>query len=253
MQSLLLVCGEKAEIPRLTGHLAGVYHLFHARTYSQMLAVLRKQQIHLIIIQREAGHLREGMEMCSAVKSTSSFAHLPVVLLIPQNNAEARIGCLQSGADAWMEKPLSRDHLRAQVRNLLANRHRVHSHCSRPFQNNRHPGAAKREDGVFMSRLNSFIIEHLSDSCLKVDELARLMNISLPTLYRKIKSVSDTTPNELINIIRLNKAAELLTFGGYKVFQIVKMVGFHSRSNFGKAFCKQFGLTPKGYQQMSSS
>ena len=253
MQNLLLICGEKAEIHRLSGYLDSIYHLFHVRTRSQMFAVLENQPIHLIIISREVGNLREGMEICSCVKSMPLFAHLPVVLLIPCNNAEAKIGCLQSGADACMEKPLSRDYLRAQIRNLLANRHRVHSHFSRSLLYSQLPGAGKREDSAFMSRLNSFIIEHLSDACLNVDGLARQMNISLPTLYRKIKSVSDTTPNELINIVRLNKAAELLLFGGYKVFEIVKMVGFHSRSNFGKAFVKQFGLKPKEYQRMTGT
>jgi len=116
---------------------------------------------------------------------------------------------------------------------------------------NHDPIPAKKEDCPFLSRLNSLIVEHLSDPDLNVDGLARLMNISLPTLYRKIKSVSDNTPNELVNVARLNKAGELLAFGGYKVFQIVKMVGFHSRSNFGKAFVKQYGLTPKEYQQMA--
>ena len=251
MQHLLLLCGEKAEILRLNGYLGGIYHLFPVKTQSQMFDVLENQPIHLIIIHREGGNLREGMEICSCVKSMPSFAHLPVVLLIPRNNAEARIGCLQSGADAWMEKPFSRDHLRAQIKNLLANRRLVHSHFTRSLPYSQYPTAARKEDGAFMSRLNSFIIEHLSDACLNVDGLARLMNISLPTLYRKIKSVSDTTPNELINIVRLTKAAELLTFGGYKVFEIVKLVGFHSRSNFGKAFVKQFGLTPKEYQQMT--
>lgn len=253
MQNLPLLCVGKTETHRLTGYLGGVYHLFPVRTQSQMFAVLENHPIHLIIIHREAGNLRKGMEICSSVKSKSSFAHLPVVLLIPRNNAEAKIGCLQSGADAWMEKPVSRDHLRAQIRNLLANRHRVHRHFSRTVTGKPLPGYGKREDGVFMGRLNGFIIERLSDPCLKVDELSRLMNISLPTLYRKIKSVSDVTPNALVNIIRLNKAAELLTYGRYKIFQIVKMVGFHSRSNFGRAFLKQFGLTPKEYQQMGGA
>ncbi len=37
------------------------------------------------------------------------------------------------------------------------------------------------------------------------------------TLYRKIKSISDMSPNELINLARLKKAAELLSAGEMKM------------------------------------
>lgn len=251
--NVLLACCDKAENRRLRECLSDIYHLFAVATPSELFAVLENHPIHLVIINRQTGTLREGMQTCSRLKSIPHLAHLPVLFLIPPNNADARIGCLQSGADVWMEKPLSRDHLRAQIRNILANRHRIHSYFRRTVLFKSNPALVKKEDCAFLSRLNSIIMEHLPDPGLNVDGLARLMNISLPTLYRKIKSVSDTTPNELINMARLNKAGELLAFGGYKVFQIVKMVGFHSRSNFGKAFLKQYGLTPREYQQLTSS
>jgi len=253
MQNVLLAYCDKAEIHRLEGYLGSIYHLFPVKTEWQFFDVLENQPIDLVIINREQGKGKDGMESCSRLKSSTPFAHLPVILLTPPNNAETRICCLQCGADAWMAKPVSRDYLRAQIRNLLANRRRVHSHfrSSLPLSHYLKPG--KKDDSAFLNRLNSIIIERLSDTALNVDGLARLMNISLPTLYRKIKSVSETTPNGLINIIRLNKAAELLSFGGYKVFEIVKMVGFHSRSNFGRAFMKQYGVTPKEYQQMTGS
>ena len=76
------------------------------------------------------------------------------------------------------------------------------------------------------------------------------MNMSKPTLYRKIKSISDLTPNELINITRLKRAAELLTEGHYKIYEIAEMVGFGSQTNFGRNFLKQFGMSPTDYQNM---
>ncbi len=41
------------------------------------------------------------------------------------------------------------------------------------------------------------------------------MNISRPTLYRKISALSDLTPNELIKLCRLKKAAELIVEVNY--------------------------------------
>ena len=71
--------------------------------------------------------------------------------------------------------------------------------------------------------------------------------MSRPTFYRKIKMVSDLTPNELINLARLKKAAELLAEGNYKIYEVACMVGYNSQTNFGRSFLKQFGITPRDY------
>jgi AraC-like DNA-binding protein len=75
------------------------------------------------------------------------------------------------------------------------------------------------------------------------------MNMSRVTLYRKIKAVSNLSPVELINIIRLKKAAELLADGDYKIYEISAIVGYSSQSNFARNFLKQFNMTPTEYMQ----
>jgi AraC-like DNA-binding protein len=75
------------------------------------------------------------------------------------------------------------------------------------------------------------------------------MNMSRVTLYRKIKAVSNLSPLELINIIRLKKAAELLAEGDYKIYEISAIVGYSSQSNFARNFLKQFNMTPTEYMQ----
>ena len=77
--------------------------------------------------------------------------------------------------------------------------------------------------------------------------IADLMHLSRPTLYRKIRAISDLTPNELIKISRLKKAAELLLQGNMKIYEISDAVGFSSQSYFWSAFIKQFGVSPSKY------
>ena len=76
---------------------------------------------------------------------------------------------------------------------------------------------------------------------------AALMHLSRPTPYRKIRAISDLTPNELIKISRLKKAAELLLQGNMKIYEISDAVGFSSQSYFWSAFIKQFGVSPSKY------
>jgi AraC-like DNA-binding protein len=108
-------------------------------------------------------------------------------------------------------------------------------------------------DKEFIKKLNDFLFENIQNSSLNVNGLAKSLYMSRPTLYRKIKAITDLTPNELINRARLKQAADLLESADYKVFEIAQMVGFNSQSSFGKAFIKHFKVTPTEYQLMNKT
>lgn len=72
--------------------------------------------------------------------------------------------------------------------------------------------------------------------------LAEQMGISRSTLFAKTKALVNVTPNEMIQIVKLKKAASLLKEGNYRVNEVCYMVGFSSPSYFAKCFQKQFGM-----------
>ena len=80
-----------------------------------------------------------------------------------------------------------------------------------------------------------------------MEQLADIMNMSRPTLYRKIKALSNLTPHELINITRLKKGAEVLAEGSFKIYEVSDLVGYSSHTHFGRNFHKQFGMSPTEY------
>ena len=98
--------------------------------------------------------------------------------------------------------------------------------------------AYSKADELFLEKLNEAIYNNLEDAELDVEKLAKLVNMSQPTLYRKIKSISDLTPNELINITRLKKAAELLAEGNYKIYEVADITGLWIANKFWKKFFK---------------
>ncbi|MDE6072176.1 MAG: helix-turn-helix transcriptional regulator, partial [Muribaculaceae bacterium] len=55
------------------------------------------------------------------------------------------------------------------------------------------------------------------------------------------------SPLELIRLIRLKRAAELLKEGKYRIGEICQMVGIGSPSYFSKLFFRQFNVTPKDF------
>ena len=72
--------------------------------------------------------------------------------------------------------------------------------------------------------------------------------MSRPTFYRKINAISDLTPNDLINLTRLKKAAELM-LEGCNVNEVAEIVGYNSPKIFSKNFETQFGMMPSEYMQ----
>jgi len=64
-------------------------------------------------------------------------------------------------------------------------------------------------------------------------------------LYRKLKALTGSTPNDLIRNMRLERAGSLLRQRGGNVAEIAYQVGFNNLSYFAKCFREKFGLTPK--------
>lgn len=106
------------------------------------------------------------------------------------------------------------------------------------------------EKKLILQKLNDGLTGQGRGYELSVDWLARLLHMSRPTLYRKMKNITGLTPNELINEARLNRAAALLAAGEHRAFEVARMVGYTSQSSFGKSFLRQFKVTPANYQRM---
>jgi AraC-like DNA-binding protein len=104
------------------------------------------------------------------------------------------------------------------------------------------------KDQEFLDKMEKVIEQNFSNSELSVDYLAAELGISRSGLFSKIKALTDVTPNEMIQVIRLKHAASLLLSESYRVNEVCYMVGFSSPSYFAKCFQKQYGCTPAKYK-----
>ena len=100
--------------------------------------------------------------------------------------------------------------------------------------------------------MNKLIEENFSNPDLNVNFLADKLNISRSGLFAKIKTLADITPNEMIQMVRLKRAAQLLQENKYTVSEIGYMVGFSNPSYFSKCFQKQFGIRPVDFMKQNT-
>ncbi|MCW3092498.1 MAG: response regulator [Ferruginibacter sp.] len=250
--TILLVDDNKEILTFLSKDLQEEYVVFTARNGKEGLKIIEEHSIQLIISDIKMPAMN-GFEFCNHLKTSLNCSHIPIILLTAKNTLQSKIEGLQVGADAYIEKPFSPEHLKAQIKNLLANRNKIKEYFAISPLAHMSSMAYSKADEDFLGRLNDFIFSNIENPDLDVDLLARVMNMSRPTLYRKIKEISDLTPSELVSVARLKKAAELLITGEYKIFEVAIMAGFHSQSSFGKAFLKQFKVTPTEFQLLKKN
>ncbi|WP_339709131.1 two-component regulator propeller domain-containing protein [uncultured Kriegella sp.] len=222
------------------------YLVIKATNAEKALEMVQQENIQLIVSDVMMPGM-DGFMLCEKIKTNIESSHIPVVLLTSKSALNAKIEGLESGADAYIEKPFSMEHLKVQIANLIENRkHIMHYYTSSPLAHIR--SIAHTEiDETFIKKLDEVIIAHISDADLNVETLAEIMHMSRSTLYRKIKEMSNLSPNELINVARLKKAAELLRSGKHRIFEVAEIVGYNSPTSFGRNFQKQFEMTPSEY------
>jgi DNA-binding response OmpR family regulator len=243
---ILLVDDEEEILEFLERTLNSRYTILKAMNGKEALKTLEVEPVQLILSDVMMPEM-DGMALCKMIKSTVDHSHIPVILLTARNTIQAKVEGLELGADAYIEKPFSKEHLLAQISSLLYNRNMMREYfASSPLVHIRSI-AHTRADERFLESLHDTINKHMDDADLDVERLAKIMTMSRITLYRKIKALSDLSPNELINISRLKKAAELLATGEYRIYEVADMVGFSSQSNFARNFQKQFNMTPTEY------
>ena len=151
---------------------------------------------------------------------------------------------MDCGADAYIEKPFSIQYLEACIRNLVGLRTMLRQRYTSSPLTPLTTVASTNIDSQYLQNMTDMIEANFADSNLSVDFLTEQMGISRSSLYNKIKSLTDKTPNELIQLMRLKKAAQLLTENRYRINEVCYMVGFNNPSYFSKCFLKQFGMKP---------
>jgi ligand-binding sensor domain-containing protein/signal transduction histidine kinase/DNA-binding response OmpR family regulator len=243
---ILLVEDNKEILDFICKEISSEYLVHKAHNGAEAMEILNEGNIQLVICDVMMP-VMDGLELCKRMKTNLEYSHIPLILLTAKNSLHARIEGLEMGADAYIEKPFDFDHLYAQISNLLMNRNKIKDHfANSPFTHIKSIGYTKA-DKNFLEKLKQVIDENLTNIDVDVEQLSKIMNMSRPTFYRKIKALSNLTPRELIQITRLKKAAELLSGENYRVYEVAGMVGYSLQTNFARDFHKQFGMTPTEY------
>ena len=250
---IILVVDDNEEIVNfLSDILSGQYSVITACNGVEAWdKVLENPDLSLIIADWMMPEL-DGIGLCRRLRENLQTSHIPFVLLTAKTDDASKVAGMDCGADAYIEKPFSVQYLEACLKNLIAMREALRRRYTSSPLTSLTTVANNSMDSRFLQTMTSLIEENMSDSNLSVEFLTEQMGVSRSSFYNKIKSLTDSTPNELIQLMRLKRAAQLLTEHKYRINEICYMVGFNNPSYFSKCFAKQFGMKPGEFASRSS-
>ncbi|WP_084625572.1 hybrid sensor histidine kinase/response regulator transcription factor [Salinimicrobium xinjiangense] len=204
-----------------------------------------KKYLPDVIITDVIMPVMHGYDFCSSLKKDLKTSHIPVLMLTAKAQTDDWVEGLEAGADVYLNKPFEMKVMRSQLRQLVANRSLLYSKYMGDFNKTEVDSHATSLDQQFILEIIRYTKENIKETNLNVEKLADEFNLSRSQLYRKIKTLTGLTANELIRKIRLERAKELLEEpSAPSVSEISYHVGFSSPSYFSKCFKTHFGVLP---------
>lgn len=107
-------------------------------------------------------------------------------------------------------------------------------------------------ENEFYQRFMKVVDNELSNPDISVEEIGARLGLSRVQFYRKIKALTNYSPNEILRIRRLKYAYRQLTSTESTVAEVAYSVGFSSPSYFAKCFKEYFNELPAEVQKRTS-
>lgn len=123
-----------------------------------------------------------------------------------------------------------------------------------PFTDEDNPSASPLEIGepghssAFITNLREVISQNIENPNFSVDDMGETLGMGRTQFFRKTKTITGYTPNDLLRTMRLQRAAKLLRTTDLNISDISHRAGFNNPSYFTRAFRDQYKMTPKEYR-----
>jgi DNA-binding response OmpR family regulator len=241
---IILIIEDHADVRQYIKSILGdAYRILQAEDGSKGLKIATERQPDLIISDVMMPQM-DGYEFCRHIKKDHQTSHIPIILLTARADQQDRLEGLETGADDYLTKPFDAQELRVRSRNLIEQRRKLRERFVKDPLVKPKEITVTSSDEKFLSQLFELVEQDLSDPELNVTHLMKQLGLSHAGLHRKVKALTGVSPVELIRLIRLHHARELLEKHYGNVSEVAFEVGFNSLSFFSYCFNKRFGITP---------
>lgn len=182
-----------------------------------------------------------GIEMCKQIASNNVTSNIPLLFLSAKSDTSVRLTGLAEGAIDFIPKPFNSDELLIKTVNFLRReqRHQIQI-LAGPLSNEE----ANNRMNPLIERLLDLIKKNYTNANYSFNDIANDLGMSKSTLTRRLKSIIDKSPVELLSEYRLNMGKSLLAKGNLSISDVAYSVGFNDPSYFSRKYKDFFGKNP---------
>ena len=228
------------------------YTLIMAENGEEGIRIARKEMPDIIISDVMMPGLN-GFECTKILKEDIKTCHIPIILLTALVGDTNMVKGLELGADDYILKPFNPDILHSKVKRLIKNRLDLKQTYMKLMMANNNDNSnlvqekEEQKEDPFIRQIFDLVEKNLQNPDFNVKRLAEMLNMSQPTLYRRVKMLTNYTIIELIRGVRLKCAADLLRTKRYNIQEVSEMVGYNDAPTFRKHFVDFYGTTPSTF------
>ena len=232
---------------------SATYNIIMAENGEEGVRIARKE-IPDLVITDVMMPIMNGFECCRILKEDLKTCHIPIILLTALTDDENIVKGIELGADDYILKPFNPEILRTKVKRLIKSRTELKRIYTKLLMPSITVNGSQEEntetiiiEDPFITQILNIVNENLQNPEFNVKKLAEMLNMSQPTLYRKVKQLTNFTIIELVRGVRLKRSAELLRSRKYNVQEVAEMVGYNDIPTFRKHFVDFYGTTPSTF------
>ncbi|WP_418306192.1 response regulator, partial [Phocaeicola sp.] len=232
---------------------SATYNIIMAENGEEGVRMARKE-IPDLVITDVMMPVMNGFECCRILKEDLKTCHIPIILLTALTDDENIVKGIELGADDYILKPFNPEILRTKVKRLIKSRTELKRIYTKLLMPSITVNGSQEEntetiiiEDPFITQILNIVNENLQNPEFNVKKLAEMLNMSQPTLYRKVKQLTNFTIIELVRGVRLKRSAELLRSRKYNVQEVAEMVGYNDIPTFRKHFVDFYGTTPSTF------
>ena len=222
------------------------YRVLTAKNGEQAYALCQSQLPDLMVSDVVMPDV-SGLELVQLVRNNEDLKHLPIILLTSEVEKSDQIQGIENGADDYLTKPFVPGELLARISRIISQRKLVRDKYFQELFVAQYDNSAKSREDI-LSRCNTLIYEHLSETDFGVERLAESLHVSRSTLSRQLKEKHQLTAVQMILDARMKVALDLLKTDSLLI-DIAYAVGFKSQSYFSRRFVEKFGMPPSQWRK----
>jgi YesN/AraC family two-component response regulator len=189
----------------------------------------------------------DGVELCGRIKTDKTMCHIPLILLTAKSSEQQQLKGLEMGADDYITKPFSFQILEAKINNILTFRQSMRQVFKNKLQIEPNDITVTSLDEQLMHRVLDLVEKNMANADYTIELMSHDLGMSRTLLYKKILALTGKPPLEFLRLLRLKRAAVLLTRSQLNVSEIAFQVGFNDPKYFSKHFKNEFGVIPSKY------